>query len=347
MLQILSFVTIILLKTCCGVRLKEQVNHMINRKIAVGVSCGLIVLGFICLAVMEREQIEETITANAPKIVHRTDSTAPKTEQPDKKCNLFSETIYNVPLSGIVEINKASEDAQKSAEKLLEDAQGFYFVKYDEGKKELAVLLENPVAQENTFSRHNLEFAYIKDNGAVKYSKQGYTGKDGETSNAVETEEDLWEFDKTVEPPRPLKHMVFGDNGKLEFTETWNYDEKEPVKYEMKDGDDKVISIMKETVDGTTYRKEHVFYDKDGKTKMSLSANYDGIDLSRLSYYNADNNDGLSIISEYSEGNKVKEVVYNQDYELKNTIKSEYDNDKRKSITILDSDSKEIETLSD
>ena len=347
MLQILSFVTIILLKTCCGVRLKEQVNHMINRKIAVGVSCGLIVLGFICLAVMERKQTEETISANAPKISHRANSTASKAEKSDKKYNLFPETIYNIPLMSIVEINKAPESIQKSAEKLLEDAQGFYFVKYDENKRELNVLLENPVTQGNTYVRHNLEFATVKEDGSVKYSKEGYSGHDGEIANAVETEEDLWEFDKTIEPPRPLKHMVFGDNGQIEFVETWNYDENEPVKYEMKDGDGKIISIVKESADGATYRKEHVFYDKDGKTIKSFSVNYDGTDLSRMSYYDADNNNGLSITSEYSEGNKVKEVIYNQDYELQNTIKSEYENGKRKSVTVLDSDSKEVETISD
>ena len=80
---------------------------------------------------------------------------------------------------------------------------------------------------------------------------------------------------------------------------------------------------------------------------MSLSANYDGTELSRLSYYDADKNNGISITSEYSEGNKIKEAVYNQDYELKNTIKSEYENGKRKSLTVLDSDSKEIDTLTD
>ena len=320
---------------------------MINRKIAVGVSCGLIVLGFICLIVMEREQIEEKIPLKAANNNPHVKSTVSKTEQQAKKCNLFSETIYNIPLMSIVEINKAPVEIQKSAEKLLEDAQGFYFVKYDEHKKELTVLLENPVIHENTYIRHNLEFASIREDGSVKYSKEGYTGKDGETANAVETEEDLWEFDKTVEPPRPLKHMVFGDNGQVEFVETWNYDENEPVKYEMKDGDGRTISILKETVDGATYRKEHVFYDKDGKTKMSLSANYDGTELSRLSYYDADKNNGISITSEYSEGNKIKEAVYNQDYELKNTIKSEYENGKRKSLTVLDSDSKEIDTLTD
>ena len=318
---------------------------MINRKIAVGVSCGLIALGFACLAFIEKEQIEEKISAKTPIKAQKVHSTAPKAEKTDKKSNLFAETIYNIPLMAIVEIDKAPLEIQQSAAKLLEDAQGFYFAKYDENKKELLVLLENPITQGNTYCRHNLEFARLEKDGSVKYSTQGYSGNEGEISNAVETEEDLWDFDKTTEPPRPLKHMVFGDNGKIEFVETWNYDENEPVKYEMKDGDGKVISIMKETAEGTTYRKEHVFYDKDGKTTMSLSANYDGTDLSRLSYYNADNNNGLSIISEYSEGNKVKEVIYNQDYELKNTIKSEYENGKRKSVTILDSDSKETETL--
>ena len=321
---------------------------MINKKIVIGIASGIALTALISGLVFFIEE-------EAPKISeHEHQKTVKKTVKPAvvkpieiKTHNLYTNTPYNIPLSAIVEITKASEKAQKTTEGLLENAQGFYFVKFNENNKTLEILLENPVTTSETYPRHNIELAYIDNDGNIKYTAKGYNGENGEVSNAVEAENDIWEFDKSVEPNRPVKHVAYDEHDNVKFTEVWNYDENEPVKYEMKDGNDKIVSILKETVDhSSNYRKEHVFYNKDGKTELSLSVNYDGANLSRLTYYDAKNHEGISIISEFTDGNKTKEVVYNQEYELQNTLKSDYENGIRKNITVLDADSKEIETLS-
>lgn len=322
---------------------------MINKKIIIGIASGVALTALICGCVFFVEEEAPKLSGQEPqKTVKKTAKTEVVKPIEVKTHNLYTNTPYNIPLSAIVEITKASEKAQKAAEGLLENAQGFYFVKFDENHKTLEILLENPVTTADTYPRHNIELAYIDENGNIKYTAKGYKGEDGETSNAVEAENDIWEFDKSVEPYRPIKHVVYDEHDNIKFTEVWNYDENEPVKYEMKDGNDKVVSILKETVDhSSNYRKEHVFYNKDGKTELSLSVNYDGANLSRLTYYDSKNHEGISIISEFADGNKTKEVIYNQEYELQNTLKSEYENGVRKNITVLDADSKEIETLSD
>lgn len=321
---------------------------MINKKIIIGISCGLAVTALIAgILLFNKKDDSVQEKTEQHKRIEKVQN-KPNTEVIKVKThNLYSETPFEIPLEAVVEISKASEQAQEAAEKLLETSQGFYFVLFNEDHNKLEILLQNPAEISNTYSRHNLEYAYIDKNGKITYIQKGYKGEDGETSNAIEAENDVWEFDKTIEPYRPIKHIAYDEHNKIKFTETWNYDENEPVKYEMKDSHDNTVSILKETVDNNSnYRKEHVFYDKNGNTETTLSANYDGANISRLTYYSAPNHEGISIISEYSDGNKIKEVVYNQDYELQNTFKSDYEDGKRKNITILDSDSKEIETLS-
>lgn len=116
----------------------------------------------------------------------------------------------------------------------------------------------------------------------------------------------------------------------------------------MKDSHKKVVSILKETQDNdANLRREHIFYDNEGKTTMSLTVNYDGANISRLTYYNShDKIDSVSILSEYSEGNKVKELIYNEDYELINTAIAEYIDSTRKKIQVLDKDGNEILKIS-
>lgn len=322
---------------------------MINRKIAIGVSCCFIATGFAVLLFLEKDEIEQTLKVenHHKKPVQSSVKKENPTVQENKKYNFYSETPYNLPLSGINEINKAAPSMQKSADEILEKAQGVYFVKYDKENNLLKLLPENSISAGNKYQRHGLEYVFIHPDGTVKFSEIGYEGEDGEISNAVEAGKDIWEFDETIEPPRPLKHIAYGDDNKVKFTEIWNYDESNPIKYEMKNSHEKVISILKETVSNdSNYKKEHIFYDDEGKIKFSLSANYDGVNLSRLTLYDADNKYGISIISEYSDGNKVKEVIYNQNYELQNTINSEYEEGKRRSLTVLDADSKETEKYS-
>ena len=73
------------------------------------------------------------------------------------------------------------------------------------------------------------------------------------------------------------------------MSETWNYDDSDPVKYEMKNSDGHVLSVMKETVSGDSeYRQEHIFYDSEGHTKRSFVASYDGADIKWFTYYDAE-----------------------------------------------------------
>ena len=268
-------------------------------------------------------------------------------KEPEIKSDLYSNTPYNLPLISIVDISKLPPKIKQSVDEILETAQGFYYLKYNDHNKEVDIILQNPVSEGDTYSRHNLEFAHISSDGNITYKRKGYTGEDGETANAVTSDGDFWEFDTSVEPNRPLKHIVYEKKNKIKFEETWNYDEKEPVKYEMKDGKGKTISIMKETVENeSNFRKEHIFYDHEGNTEMSVSANYDGAEISRFTYYNADKNDGITIISEISDGTKNKEQIYNKDYELQATVVADYKDGVREDIKLMDKDGKEVEKLS-
>ena len=130
----------------------------------------------------------------------------------------------------------------------------------------------------------------------------------------------------------------------MEFVETWNYDDSEPIKYEMKDSNGKVISLRKETLEnGTDLRVEHLLYDKDGKTRINVSATYEGEDIKRFTYYNADKlNESGSIFSDYSNGYKTKETVYTSDLKVKNSYTSEYKDDSRTDIIKWDNKNKEV-----
>lgn len=326
---------------------------MANKKIIAGISCGILILAavygaFMCRTkevVQPREVVEQP--AKTDKQPVKPTSVIPKKEE-KKVFDLYSSTPYDLPLISVLEISKLSPQVKKSVDEVLSEAQGFYLLRFNKSKNKVFVILQNPITASNTYSRHDLEFVEISHDGAKKFHKAGYTGVEGETSNAVEQDNDVWEFDKSVEPHRPLKHVAYDEKGNVKFTEVWNYDSDSGIKYEMKDSAGKPLSILKETVeDGENYRKEHIFYDKDGNTKMSLSANYDGANVSRFTYYDSsDDVDSISIISEFSEGLKTGEKVYNENYELINSVKTDYENGDRKDIRLYDDDGKEVDKIS-
>jgi len=124
----------------------------------------------------------------------------------------------------------------------------------------------------------------------------------------------------------------------------WNYDSENPVKYEMKDSEGRVISMRNETLtNGTDLRIEHLVYDKNGNTKINVSTTYEGDDIKRFTYYNADKIDESgSVFSDYSDGQKTKETVYTSDLKLKNTYTSDYKDGERENIIIFDNNNQEI-----
>ncbi len=317
---------------------------MTNMRIITSILVFFSVIFFSSGCVKKESGIIET--AQEIKTQEMVKKATPTPKVAEKKYDLYSLTPYDLPLFSIIQIAKLPDAVKSSVDKVLEQAQGFYLLSCDKDK--VFIILQNPIFTPDTYPRHELQFAVIDMEGKVNYHTAGYGGVKGEVSAFVEPKDDDWFFDETIEPHRPLKHISYDEKGKVKFIEFWNYDESEPIKYQMNDGHKKVVSILRETQDNdSNLRREHVFYDNEGKTKMSLSVNFDGANISRLTFYNShDSIDSLSIMSEYSDGLKVKELVYNEDYQLINTVTSEYVNGIRKNIKLFDSEGTELNKIS-
>lgn len=324
---------------------------MNNKKFIIGTICGVLAIGVIYglyrhtthKTVQSHAVTQDTAVSLPAKPPLKPVVTTPAEEE-KIHFDLYSSTPYDMPLYSIMQISQLSPKAKKTVDKIFEEAQGFYFLKYDKSKNKTFVILQNPISKENTYSRHDIEIAEISEDGTNTLHKVGYTGQHGEVTNPQENH-DEWTFD---ESSNPLKHIAFDDNGDVKFYEIWNYGSNEPVKYEMKDSNGKLISIIKESGEGeSNFRREHVFYDNDGKTKMRISVNYDGANISRFTYYDsADDIDSVSIMSEYDEnGTKIGEKIYNENYELLNSLKSEYKDGTRTSIHLYNESGKEINKI--
>lgn len=314
-------------------------------------SLSISILAFAALIIVLTKNIEKQIpnaNENTKNSVTENQQTLQKPIVTKPKFDLYSASTYDLPLISIVDIAKLSSTVKKKIDTILEASQGFYLLKYNNEDKKVLILLQNPITESNTFHRHDLQYVVIDENGNHTIHNAGYCGLEGETDNIVKQDNDEWLFDESTEPYRPIKHIAFDEDGKISFTEYWNYSDNEAIKYEMKDARKKTISIIKETKDNdSNFRREHIFYDNNGSIKMSLTINYDGANLSRFTYYNShDSIDSLSIMSEFTDGIRSKESVYNEDYQLVCTAIAEIKNGERKSITILDAEGDELERIS-
>lgn len=322
---------------------------MDRKKVIIGTVGGVLVLGaaygLYMYTTRDTVQTRVAVQNNAVTLPSKQPmkpvvTTPAELEKPH--VDLYSSTPYDMPLYSITQIMQISPEAKKTVDEIFEEAQGFYFLKYDKAKNKTFVILQNPISQTNTYSRHDIEIAEISEDGTSTLHRVGYSGQNGEVTNQV----DEWTFE---DASKPLKHIAYDEKGGVKFTETWNYDSKEPIKYEMKDSNGKIVSVIKESGEGeSNFRREHVFYDNDGKTKMSISVNYDGANISRFTYYNStDDIDSVSIISEYDEnGAKVGEKVYNENYELLNSLQADYENGDRKDVRLYNSNGEVITELS-
>lgn len=314
---------------------------------------GGIVLGVVAVACLsallvskETKNDDESLPEKEVKKIEKT-ATKPVTQpvlqqkKEVKKENNVKTDLYKgvpdslLPLSVINEVASLSNYAQKTVKQFVDNSTGVLYAKRSGNK--LFMIVENP-----NDNRHGLEFIEISADG--KHEKTDFLLSKYSEGN---TDDDLWEYDVSEDVKRPIKHIKFNSDGETEFVETWHYSSEEPIKYELKNKDDKVISLVKETIDeNNSMRQEHLIYDKDGKTKMNLTVNYEGADLTRFTYYNADKpNDGGSVMSEYKDGIKTTETVYTSDYKVENVYKPLYKNCERESIKVFDGENKEVKTL--
>ena len=318
-----------------------------RKKIIGGVVLGAVIFACCAALILSKEtKQEDKIVEKEIKKVEKTAVSQPKKE-PQKQNTKSVKTLgikadlYQgvpdslLPLSAISEIANLNNDVHKTIKELVDNSTGVLYAKRTGNK--LMMVVENP-----DDIRHGLEFVEVSADGKhekinillSKYSQN-------------ESEYDIWEYDESEEIKRPIKHTKHDSNGAVEFVETWNYSTDEPIKYELRNKDDKVISVLKETIDeNNSMRQEHLIYDKDGKTKVNLTVNYDGADLTRFTYYNAEKQDDSgSVLSEYKDGIKTKETVYSSDYKVKNVYQPEYKDGERSEIKIFNNENKEIEKL--
>ena len=317
---------------------------MVRKKIVLSLVIALLI-PFLCTGCFNKKEATPSSTEKNVTEQNNIKPAVAINKEIQNKFDLYSETPYDLPLFSITEIAKLPQQMKDSVDKILDLAQGFYLLRYD-GEKVL-IILQTPIKMADVYNRHDLQFAEISSNGAITYHLAGYSGLDGEILDSTKSKNDIWLFDEASEPLKPIKHTHYDEKGKIKYTEFWSYDEDTEVKYQMKDSKKQTISILKESQkDELNYRKEHIFYDNEGNTKMSLSINYEGANISRITFYNShDSIDSMTIISEYEDGHKVKELIYNEDYKLINTVKAEYIDGVRNKIILLDNNENIVTTL--
>lgn len=319
-----------------------------KKKVIGGIIIGVVAVACLTALMTSKETKEEdkTLPQKDAKQIEKPESKQIKKVAPQKfeqkiKDNKIKSDLYKgvpdslLPLSAISEIASLNGNLHKTIKELVDNSTGVLYAKRNGNK--LLMVVENP-----DDNRHGLEFIEISADG--KHEKIGFLLSKYSESN---TDDDLWEYETEEEVKRPVKHTKFNSDGEVEFVETWNYSSDEPIKYELKNKDDKVISLVKETIDeNNSMRQEHLIYDKDGKTKLNLTVNYDGADLTRFTYYNADKQEESgSLFSEFKDGIKTKETVYTSDYKVKNVYVPKYKDNERSEIQVLDNENQEVKSI--
>lgn len=250
-----------------------------------------------------------------------------------QKANLYTDfSSSSIPLSTISILADLPENIQNNTAKIAENNNIFMVQKYHH---KLFIISDNPAN-----IRHGIDFTEISiDNGHQTRTTLGYNDR------IVDSDNDIWDYDP--ETHQPVRHTKYNKDGDIEFTEVWNYEPNEQIKYEMKDGNNRVISLRKETLQNNTdLRIEHLIYDKDGNTKINVSVTYDGEDVKRFTYYNSDKPAiSGSVFSDYTDGLKTKETIYTSDLKPKETFTSTYKDGTREEITIFDNQNKEIKKI--
>lgn len=253
-----------------------------------------------------------------------------------KKADLHKDLSANsLPLSVIAEIADLSKEVQDAVKHIAENSNGIFMAKKVGNK--LFIVTDSP---DNI--RQGIDFVEISlSNCHQTRTTMGYNGK------ANESENDSWEYDTISDTKVPTRHTKYNKDGNIEFVETWNYDSSNPIKYEMKDDKGNLLSLRKETsANENDLSVQHLLYDEHGNTRVNVSASYEGADIKRFTYYNAYKPDESgSVFSEYTDGLKTKETVYNSELKTENIYTSEYKEGERTQISVFDSNNQEIEKI--
>lgn len=316
-----------------------------------GIGCALVVAAVSSFFIFANNKDEENVEMQPePHVIQEKKTEIPsvkptkkvENETVIKKANLYSDSPSSlIPFSAISELAALPQNIQSIVNSFVENSQGLYAL--IPHKDKVTLILEGSTQTTDNYPRHELELVEIElQTGHITHKTLGYVPEH------VASEHDDWVFsDSKSETSLPLRHTRFNQNGDIEFAETWSYEPNESIKYKLENAEGKIISMKKDIQeDGTALRQEHIFYDKDGNTEMNISVNFEGSDITRFTYYNAEKpQDGCTIISVFEDGEKKKETVYTSEFKVKNVYTSEYKDGVRKAITIYDNENREVEKI--
>ena len=247
------------------------------------------------------------------------------------KSNLYAE-YNNISFALIKELSSLQQFERETIGDIL-DSTEVYYLNHADGS---SFLITGNLTDEK-YMRNNINFVNVNEIGEKEeFSFSKYTDDEDKLNN--------WKFDK--ETKRPLKHIKYLLKKKVDYIEVWNYDDNEPIKYELRNVEDKVLSVKKEILENNVLRIENIKYDNDENIESSISLNYDGPNLVRFIYYDAIMPEmGRIIISEFEEGVRIKEKVYSSNYELLETYLPIYENGERVRIDVYNSKNEKIEEI--
>ena len=280
--------------------------------------------------------VKNNVSNNAKVVQKENSAPAEKEEKTLKKANLYGNyPAEMINFSTIAQLANSSSKAQKTISGLVESSQAIFYSA--ENSKKLYLVKDVSLEDSEKYPRHGIEFAEISLlDGHIERFYTGYY-------DDRESEQDVWKYDKKT--GAPISHIHKDSDGNVVFKEIWN--ENDELKYKMVDSKNNVISMFKESIDdGTNLRQEHIFYDTEGKIRMNISANYEGSDLVRFTYFDAQNPElSGSVVSEYKDGLKQKETIYTSDYKVKNVYQANYSDGERTELNIFDSNNQEIDKI--
>lgn len=254
------------------------------------------------------------------------------------KVNMYdSEEFRTLPLSAIPQLASISTNARKIIEKFLQNANVYYVNLLNDR----IIVIKDTSGEEERFTRHDFEVLSVSLDGTQIKKEIEFSQK----MSDEESEKEIWEY-KVLDGDIvvPAVHKSLNENGKVNYIEHWYYNQDDPVKYKVTNVDGRVISIRKSSKrnDGN-WSDEHIFYDEDGNTALNISIAYENNDIARFTYYNPQKTEtSVTILNQYTDGEKTKETVYTADYQLKNIYTADYTNGKRVNIKMFDSNDNQL-----
>lgn len=243
----------------------------------------------------------------------------------------------DIPLSAIAQISKLPSNIRTIVNNQVKNAEVYYL----DVQKDRVVIIKEAVDEADRFTRHDFEVINISLTDG-KISRE--TAFPEKMSND-ESKTEIWKYeilegDMVV----PESHTSLNKDGTVKTVENWFYGDDD-LKYKLTDGDGKILSLRKTSKSNNgSWRDEHLFYDKDGKTALNVSFVFENNHISRFTYYNPSSPDtSVIMFNEYKDIDKVKETVYSSDYKLKNSYTSVYKDGERKAIKVFDDKNEEVE----